>query len=306
MSVTGRRNRHAAEALKYEEDTAKLVTAAFSASLKAEAAKVFGAFLRGTVGAKLYKLVGRGLLNLRPDIRRRLADRLPKGIALGVRQGLEIVDVSPLTPATPDRVMTAVLDSIDSAAVARLSDAVDLAAKLALDKQDQVNAVLGKANTALTTTDATARWLANRAVSAGTAAVAHSAGARLVWVPERNACLHCLAYAGWVVEVGQPFPPGLSYADKPLKPFGDLIYPPLHPNCRCQVDVTYLPVGRSETALAREAERSVARGLSDFASEPARLRAADRLLRSPTLLPKSVRERARRNVAARKFAPRPR
>ena len=180
-----------------------------------------------------------------------------------------------------------------------------MAGKLMLDERTEFDLILGKANTALTGADATVRWDTNRAVSAGTAAIAAENGANLVWIPERDACLHCLAYAGWVTEVGTPFPAGLTYADKPLKPYGDLLYPPLHPNCRCQVDVTYLPPGRSDESLAREADRSVARGLSNYASEPAALRAADRLLQSPNLLPKSVRERARRNVDAGSFKARP-
>jgi hypothetical protein len=54
--------------------------------------------------------------------------------------------------------------------------------------------------------------------------------------------------------------------------------------------------------LKREAQRSVARGFSGYDSKPARLRAADRLLRHPTLLPKTVVERARRDVKRGAFS----
>jgi hypothetical protein len=58
-------------------------------------------------------------------------------------------------------------------------------------------------------------------------------------------------------------------------------------------------------ALRREAQRSVARGWSEYASEPARLRAASRLVQQgATLLPKSVIETARDAVLARTFAER--
>lgn len=302
-----RQARHAAEALELEEDTAAQVTSTFRNRLTDAAGTVLAAFLRGKIGAVLAKVARGKFLNIRPGLRHRMAKAIPGAVALGVRQGLDLVVGTAPTPGAPrpDHVLNGVLGQMDAAAVARLSDAADLAGKLPLTDAQQVAVILGKANTAVTGADATARWLTNRAVSAGTAAVAKAAGARLVWVCERNACLHCLAYAGWVVEPGQSFPEGLTYADKPLKPYGDLIYPPLHPNCRCQVDVTYLPVGRSDLDLAREAERSVARGLTDFHSTPESLRAADRLVQHPTLLPKSVVARARRNVADGKFKDRP-
>lgn len=306
MSLASRRKRHAAEALKYEEETAEFATAELKGRVSAASASLLGGFLRGVTGSRLATAANRAFLNIRPDVRSRLAKRVAAGVALGIEQGQEAANGLPEPDERRDRTLEDVLGAVDPAAVARLADAADLARKLPLKDRAELEAVLAQAVRAVNQSEGTARWVANRAVSMGTAAVARRDGARLVWVPERDACLHCLAYAGWVVEPGQSFPVGLSYADKPLKPFGDLIYPPLHPNCRCQVDLTYLPVGRSEVALAREAERSVARGLSNHATEPAALRAADRLFRSPTLLPRSVRERARRDVAAGKFTPRPR
>lgn len=156
-----------------------------------------------------------------------------------------------------------------------------------------------------------ARTAANEAATAAARAVAAENGVGLLWVAERDACVHCLAYAGKTVEPGKLFPSDLTYGDKPLdQPDGrskGLDGPPLHPNCRCTVrpfDTEWdsdLPV-----ALEREARRSVALGFK-LDSEPSsvRLRAADRLLSSGRHgLPKTVTARARRAVAAGKFADR--
>jgi len=141
---------------------------------------------------------------------------------------------------------------------------------------------------------------------------AQELGLSLVWVAERNACLNCLAYSGRVIAPGQLFPAGLTYGDHPLKPYGPLAGPPLHPNCRCQLDATSLAPGELDIGLAREAARSVARGLTDHASTPARFRAVDRLVsRTPgipdgaALLPRSVLDRARRNLRDQEFRFRP-
>lgn len=278
----------------------------FRMALRAQSVTALAAYLKGTRGAALAKMFARDFRAMRPGVRERLVTELPAAVLLGVRQGLEVLGLEKIPAGSvTDRYLAAALEDVDRIALERLGEASALAGRIALDERTEFDLITAKANTALMGADWTARWATNRAISAGTSKVAAEHGARLVWVPERDACLHCLAYAGWVVEPGQPFPPGLTYADKPLKPYGDLLYPPLHPNCRCQVDVTYLPVGRTDGGMVREAERTVARGLSNYASEPAQLRAADKMLKSPTLLPKSVRERARRNITAGKFKDRP-
>jgi hypothetical protein len=151
-------------------------------------------------------------------------------------------------------------------------------------------------------------WKAHRATIQAQITAAKDAGQNVVWVAERNGCPSCLAYQGHVVAPGQPFPPGLTYGDAPIQPYGKLIGPPLHPHCRCELEETDLEPGTLDLALAREAARSVARGLTDHASEPAKIRATKRLLAKADkagLLPKSVVERAQRNVAASKYKDRP-
>jgi hypothetical protein len=133
-----------------------------------------------------------------------------------------------------------------------------------------------------------------------TAAIAAELSARalgaegVIWVSERDACVHCIGLAGEVARFGEPFPAFSPYAEKPLAWRGYNGRPPRHPNCRCRL----IPWdGGDETvdALKREAERSVARGWSlPTESNAARLRALNRLLQSPTLrLPPSVIRRAR-------------
>lgn len=299
-----RRERHAREALGFEEETAASVTRAFRKGLVEVAILITRMFLQGNTGAALTRIISQAMTTLKPDMQPALITAVRKGVALGVRQGQEVAQTKARPEVLPDRARDHVLSQVDDQAFNRLIEAKNLAERTLVDDSASLNAVLGKANQAGTEADATSRWLANRAISAGTAATARMVGANLVWVPERDACLHCLAYAGHVVRPGESFPEGLTYADKPLQPFGDLQFPPLHPNCRCQVDLTYLPPGRSEVSLIREAQRSVARGIG-MASGPAALRAADRLVnregQTGLLLPKSVIERARRNVAAGAF-----
>ena len=151
--------------------------------------------------------------------------------------------------------------------------------------------------------------LVTRGASAGISTVAGQAGLSTVWVPERDACLACLAYAGRVSD-GTGFPAGLTFAVPP-RPIGWAVRrgrvpgPPLHPRCRCQLSVwsadwhdrREIPL---PDALAREARRSVVLGFAlPSESEPARRRAADELLDAGTGLPRTVVERARRRVRAR-------
>ena len=137
-----------------------------------------------------------------------------------------------------------------------------------------------------------------------------------MWVSERDACLHCLAYTGEIAQPRQPYRAGLTFYIDPdgnPKPISwDSVWaPPLHPNCRCRqepvVDATY-PLQPWETAstspsdaLKREAKRTVLMGRSGNDSQPARLRAASALLAIGAGLPKSVVARARAAVKVGRF-----
>lgn len=160
------------------------------------------------------------------------------------------------------------------------------------------------------------RWSVNAAINQGSAQVADQAGLARMWVPERGACLHCLAYAGQIAPPHQPYPGGLTfYIDKEGNPkplsWAPIWGPPMHPNCRCRqepvVDATY-PLNPWESvtttpsdALKREARRTVLQGKAGYDSLPARLRAASALLALGAGLPKTVQARARAAVKAGKF-----
>lgn len=136
-------------------------------------------------------------------------------------------------------------------------------------------------------------------------------GLRVVWVAERGACLTCLALSGHVIDpnsgagfdefatFGQPgsaptvWPPGMP-----------LMGPPRHPNCRCRIRIVAADNTMVPDALRREAERSVARGWSEYDSRRSRLGAADRLVRSANRLAMTPNERARRDVARGQFSTR--
>jgi hypothetical protein len=164
-------------------------------------------------------------------------------------------------------------------------------------------AVAGKVKRAKQRAEGAARWTANEGINAGTSDVARKMGLRLVWIAERNACLHCLAHAGYVVEPGGLFP-GLSF-DPEASNIPAVEFPPLHPNCRCQTRTTDAPAGAAPrdrsslnpaARLAAEARRSVVYQWTEYASSPAMLRAAEALLAAGADLPVSVEKRARAEI----------
>lgn len=126
------------------------------------------------------------------------------------------------------------------------------------------------------------------AANAGVSSAANAMGVKLVWVAERDACLHCLGLQGSVVSPGSAFDYRRTYAATPLsRPPAGLQYPPRHPYCRCTVEPLF---DRSYAdALGREADRSVLRGFSlPSESNKARVDAAQRLISDGVTAPKSV------------------
>src|SRR6187549_699936 len=294
----------AAAALKAEEIAQQQASQRLAAELAAIAAVLIAAGLRNATPDVLRTLVRRLLTELTPAAGSALEVARARGLDLG--QGELSSSERPAGPGIPDATLQRVIDTSDTRAGAHLDNAIQLSTQLPMTDQADIMAVIGKAQAAVRTQATDASWVTHRSIALGVAEVAREHGQNIVWVAERDACLHCLAYQGRVTAPGLPFPPGLTYADKALVQFGLLLGPPLHPHCRCQLELTDLEAGTLDVGLAREAARSVARGLTDHASEPARFRAADRLVKSATtLLPKSVLDRARRNVRDRKFRDRP-
>jgi hypothetical protein len=198
-----------------------------------------------------------------------------------------------------------VIDGADDRARDRLDEAIRLTDTLPMSTQGDVDLVTRQAAAAVNGARRDAAWVAGRSQSIGVAAAAEAADAGgLLWITERDGCLGCLSLSGQVAFGGAPFD-GEGYGDRSFLP---VPYPPLHPHCRCRVR-PYLgdPPTRDLSAtdpasvLAREARRSVLRGWSAYDSKAARLRAAEDLLDDGADLPKSVQDRARRNLAAGDF-----
>lgn len=129
-----------------------------------------------------------------------------------------------------------------------------------------------------------------------------------LWVAERDACVRCSAYAGRLVKTGEKFPGGLSWDPNQRDKNAPDVRPPLHPHCRCRL-VPWNPAWAKEgevslpEAVSREAQRSVARGFSlPSESNASRIRALKELLKGSPDLPKTVLERARRDLNRGEFA----
>lgn len=240
-----------------------------------------------------------GLLSELPRVLEALATVRQDGLAMGVKS----------TSGRRRRIqLRASRDLNDAVRSAEQSLRDDVAALTAFTDQFEprrytdVTTVLGKAQRVAGHVEQTARWVANRAINEGVRAVALSTDGQVMWVAEANACLTCLAYSGEVVDADKAFPAGRTFG-KTSTVKTPITTPPAHPSCRCRLQVWY---GQDEplgvplpNALKREAERSVLRGDSDYATRPAKLNAAARLLATALSgLPDTVKLRARRNVAA--------
>lgn len=306
------------ESLAYEMAAEVTVTGEFAASIQVMTsqllafmqtllATVDGDELPAYLAEWVRSAVRQRLALLDPRMSEELRRQAVLGYDLGVEQGndwmRERVTVSP----EYDIEVQNVIDTIDGKARERLAVADQMAQFLPMNKPGDVMTVTGQANRAATGAQADTRWVANRAVNSGTAAVAQTAEIGLLWVAERDACLHCLAYSGLTVPSGGFFPQRLTFDDKPLD-LPAVQYPPRHPNCRCRVRPwsggPNSPALSEPLALQREARRSVVRGWSAYDSQRARLAAADRLLQAGAGLPKSVEERGRRAVERGSFGKR--
>lgn len=167
-----------------------------------------------------------------------------------------------------------------------------------------VGVAVARARRAVTRIETITAYETTRAAAVGVLDVARDTGADVVWVAERNGCLHCLAYSGETTSPDDAFRSGLSFADKPLTPHSLLVGPPLHPRCRCTLEVFHRQDQAVADALKREARRSVLRGWAhESESGPAKVRAADRLLHTAAgqSMPKSVQATARRAVRTGEF-----
>lgn len=124
----------------------------------------------------------------------------------------------------------------------------------------------------------------------------------LIFQPERDACVRCLKYAGRFRAPGETFQAGLSFDPNAPKPDKKerIDGPPIHPHCRCNLEVIPVKSAPSNSAaLKREAERSVLKGWAlDNEANATRRRAAQALLDSNVIAPKTVLAETRRRLKA--------
>lgn len=303
-----------AEALEYELAAEEAVTGGYTTLLAATVATILAGYAAVSAGQLtaegLVGLVHRLLRPIAPRMRGPLFAQTHEGYLLGRRQAYDTLGrkVPPHVSATPDYDLRLVVDGIDQVARAKLDEAEGLTDVLDLTKESNVLTVASKVTSSGKQAEGATRWAANRALNLGISDAAKATGHRLLWSAERNACLKCYAYSGLAVTPGEVFPVGLTLGTG-TSTLGGVPYPPLHRYCRCRVmpysgpDATQLGEDAA-SGLQREANRSVARGWSDYASLPERLRAVDLLLARGFLLPKTVLARAARDRRRGSFSQR--
>lgn len=228
-----------------------------------------------------------------PTLGGELAAAVLAGFGLGATDAARAAGIKPPTDNAPKVLITASTD-VGRDVVKLVAQARKLA-RSGADIEVALAPLLGAANAVKRNTTT----LVNSAGNAGVVAAASAADARIVWVAETNACVHCLAYSGRTVAAGKAFPKGLSYLESnPYDAPGK--HPPLHPNCRCTLEV--LGDQSYADALRREADRSVLRGFSlESESMRTRVAAAERLLEQGVDAPKTVIKYAEQQVAAGRF-----
>jgi len=308
------------ESIAYEMAAVTAVVGPIAAQVAAAFAVATVAVAGGTITGAAAVALGHALAQrLRsvswPDRSAALADRMDGAVRLGVRTALDSLPRADrpdsVSVSGPDRV-----PDINGAVRRKLSEAADIAAATGLASRRDLDRVSGRANAGLAQARGAVRYAVNDGINSGTADTARAAGKRTIWVAERNACLHCLAYAGWATEPDQEFPHGLTFDPAGGLPVYDLLlWPPLHPNCRCRIALHDGPAGpppadRSlldpAARLAAEARRSVVYQWSDYASGAASRRAATALLDQGAALADSVERRARAALRAGRTVRRPR
>lgn len=280
--------------------------------------RAFGDLKTRQRGSDVNQITGEladALRRIRVDPGTAILDYAARARTLGIRQGFTEAGASPVdlggvldlgTHTTVSNAVQAARDSL--AQTAQITDSTTAGSWATIEALASTAHRAGSGIKRATTT------VFNDELNGGITAAANHLGAQRVWIAERDACVHCLALSGSIVDVGEPFDLSATFGTKPLawEPIsaGGLTGPPRHPNCRCrcapwlgQADDTTLPF---PDALRREAERSILRGIKlPSESELTRLTAADRLLHTVTrtsrapsgwAVPKTVKTRAERAI----------
>lgn len=209
-----------------------------------------------------------------------------------------------------DEIAQQVIDSTPNAAIRHLLTAAGQIANAQTSLDVQVS--VAEAQRAVTAVNTGSTYLTNHVANDAARQVAQDAGAKLLWIAERDACVICLALAGEIADPmeGLGFDEFATYgpyhAPTVWPPGMPLMRPPRHPHCRCQVCVWFgTAPGQPDLPerLKHEAARSILKGWSlPSESNRVRIEAARRLLAAGGRgLPISVQERSAHDVARGKF-----
>ncbi|RAJ70273.1 hypothetical protein K378_01438 [Streptomyces sp. Amel2xB2] len=283
---------------------AALTAGAGAATVSAEALRRLLSAVRAAVR--------RILTPLGPRAQRALNGALVDAVRLGGDQQAEFYrEAAGRRAAAPTPSVTRALRQLADGIEQTVTDRRDRALALLHVRQARtwgdILTGIGAARSAVSAVRAHVSWVIGQAVNDGIAAGIAAVGARRLWVAERDACTGCLAYAGTVVDVGEPFPGGLNFdprqrdTDTP-----GIDSPPLHPHCRCRLVAWHdrwdrqadpLPEVLREQALVAVAE-GVGRPTE---SRAARVRAAAALLASGVHLPPAARRAAQQAARTGRF-----
>lgn len=267
--------------------------------------------LLATIRAAIRRL----LAPLGPRAQEALTDALAEAVLLGARQHAAFVSEATdrrtrTVRARPSRTLRQRTAALADAVAERRDRALAALRPASARRWSGVQTGIGIARSALSAVRGHITTIVGEAVNEGAQAGIDHAGAKKVWISERDACVTCAAYAGLTVAADAKFPAGLSWDPNQRGRGDELASPPKHPNCRCRVtawrdDWDAEGVPSFPDSLRREARRSIARGWSlPTESGAARIRAARELLRTGAGLPKSVEEFALLAVRAGRFADR--
>lgn len=258
-----------------------------------------------------------------------------------LRDGPAPIDFPPVWHDTVDDGLRAVLDAMDAAAdaVQREVPAADTAAAKAY-RIDRMRRALAPSSVTKRGFAAVQEAIAQpaklesdvRGVVTGELVADHTDTVReqaaglgdewvTIWIPERDACVRCLAYAGlWVTPAAaQLFPGGRTWGPR----WKSVISRPdfrgpgwretesgehegSHPHCRCELRlVRRTGVHTMATALKREAARSAAKGWArPTEGDTERVAAAKHVLTTRATLPQSVVAETRHRLRNPKTFPR--
>ncbi|MEV8615684.1 hypothetical protein AB0383_48665 [Amycolatopsis sp. NPDC051373] len=194
--------------------------------------KAEGGRLRDLLDELTAKIVGIGL-----DPADALLHHAQRARLMGADQGAREAGIPSLT--NPGEVSQETRDAIDRGvkwAQEKLATGADELKRLEQADLAEVLRQASVARQAQAILERTARTTWNNELNEGIRAAAKEAGARLVWVAERDACVDCLALSGRVVDWDGEFDWRLTFGKKAQRPPGGVLKGPArHPNCRCRL-----------------------------------------------------------------------